>query len=41
MQMTARTSANTALRTGSPAEFSLDMNKVHVFDKETKNTITN
>ena len=41
MQMTARTSANTTLRTGSPAEFSLDMNKVHVFDKETKNTITN
>ena len=41
MQMTARTSASTKLRTGSDAEFSLDMNKVHVFDKESQITITN
>ncbi|MBQ7174007.1 MAG: sn-glycerol-3-phosphate ABC transporter ATP-binding protein UgpC [Lachnospiraceae bacterium] len=41
MQMTARTGAATELRTGSEAHFSLDMNKIHVFDKETTCTITN
>ncbi len=40
-QMTARTSAATSLRTGSKAAFSLDMQKIHVFDKETEKTICN
>ncbi len=40
-QMTARTAANTELKTGSHGAFSLDMDKVHVFDKETEKTITN
>ncbi len=40
-QMTARTSAATSLRTGSKAAFSLNMDKIHVFDKETEKTITN
>ena len=41
MQMTARTAASTSLKQGSKAQFSLDMNKIHVFDKETEQTITN
>jgi multiple sugar transport system ATP-binding protein len=41
MQMTARTSSSTSLKQGSKAQFSLDMNKIHVFDKETEKTITN
>ena len=41
MQMTARTSASTSLKQGSKAQFSLDMEKIHVFDKETEQTITN
>ena len=41
MQMTARTSSSTSLRQGSKAQFALDMNKIHVFDKETEKTITN
>jgi len=41
MQMTARTSSSTSLRQGSKAQFALDMNKIHVFDKETELTITN
>ena len=41
MQMTARTSASTELRTGSQAKFTLNMDKIHVFDKETEITITN
>ncbi len=41
MQMTARTSSSTSLRQGSKAQFALDMNKIHVFDKETEVTITN
>ncbi|MCD8020104.1 MAG: sn-glycerol-3-phosphate ABC transporter ATP-binding protein UgpC [Clostridiales bacterium] len=40
-QMTARTSASTKLTTGSNAKFTLDMNKIHLFDKETEVTITN
>ena len=41
MQMTARTPASTVLRQGDSAKFALDMNKIHVFDKETEKTITN
>jgi multiple sugar transport system ATP-binding protein len=41
MQMTARTSSSTSLKQGSKAQFSLNMNKIHVFDKETEKTITN
>ncbi len=41
MQMTARTPSSTSLRQGSKAQFALDMNKIHVFDKETEITITN
>ena len=41
MQMTARTPATTSLKAGSKAQFSLDMNKIHVFDKDTEMTITN
>jgi multiple sugar transport system ATP-binding protein len=40
-QMTARTSASTKLKTGDPAKFSLDMNKIHVFDKDTEKAIAN
>lgn len=41
MQMTARTDAGTSLKQGSAAQFSLNMDKIHVFDKETEKTITN
>ncbi|MCF0146283.1 MAG: sn-glycerol-3-phosphate ABC transporter ATP-binding protein UgpC, partial [Eubacterium sp.] len=41
MQMTARTTSDTKLRIGSSAHFSLNMDKVHVFDKETEMVITN
>ena len=40
-QMTARVNPRTALRTGDDATFALDMEKIHVFDKETELTITN
>ena len=40
-QMTARVNPRTTLRTGDDATFALDMEKVHVFDKETELTITN
>ena len=40
-QMTARTNADTSLRIGDKAQFALNMNKIHVFDKETEVTITN
>ncbi|MCQ2507452.1 MAG: sn-glycerol-3-phosphate ABC transporter ATP-binding protein UgpC [Dorea sp.] len=40
-QMTCRTPASTVLRSGDAAKFVLDMNKVHVFDKETEKVITN
>jgi len=40
-QMTARVNPRTTLRTGDDATFALDMEKIHVFDKETELTITN
>lgn len=40
-QVTARVNPRTNLRTGSAAKFALDMDKLHVFDKETELTITN
>ena len=41
VQMTARVNPRTTLRTGDKAVFALDMEKIHVFDKETELTITN
>ena len=40
-QMTARVNPRTTLRTGDKAVFALDMEKIHVFDKETEQVITN
>ena len=40
-QMTARVNPRTTARTGDQTSFVLDMNKVHLFDKETELTITN
>ncbi|HIY62992.1 MAG TPA: TOBE domain-containing protein, partial [Candidatus Mediterraneibacter stercoripullorum] len=40
-QMTARVNPRTTLRTGDKAVFALDMEKIHVFDKDTELTITN
>ncbi len=40
-QLTCRTASDTKYTTGSDAYFSLNMNKLHVFDKETEKTITN
>ena len=40
-QMTARVNPRTTLRTGDEATFALDMDKIHLFDKETELTITN
>ena len=40
-QMTARVNPRTNLRTGDHAKFALDMEKIHIFDKETELTITN
>ena len=40
-QMTARVSSSTKLKSGSDATFTLDMEKIHLFDKETEVTITN
>ena len=39
--MTARVNPRTPLRTGDEATFALDMEKIHLFDKETELTITN
>ena len=39
-QMTARVNPRTTLRTGDDATFALDMNRIHLFDKETELTIT-
>ncbi len=38
---TARVNPRTTLRTGDTAKFYLDVDKIHVFDKETELTITN
>ena len=40
-QTTARVNPRTELRTGDDAKFALDMNRIHIFDKETELTITN
>ena len=40
-QMTARVNSNTKLNSGDSAKFTLDMDKIHLFDKETEITITN
>ena len=40
-QMTARVNPRTTLRTGDDAIFALDMEKIHLFDKDTELTITN
>ena len=39
--MTARVEPSTTARTGDTVKFSLDASKIHVFDKETENAITN
>ena len=39
--MTARVNPRTTARTGDTVKFALDMEKVHVFDKETEQVITN
>jgi multiple sugar transport system ATP-binding protein len=39
--MTARVNPRTTLRTGDHAVFALDMEKIHLFDKDTELTITN
>ncbi len=39
--MTARVNPRTQLRTGDKAVFALDMDKIHLFDKETELTICN
>ena len=39
--MTARVHPTTTARTGDNVKFALDPNKIHVFDKETENVITN
>ena len=41
VQMTARVNPRTTLRNGSEATFALNMDKIHIFDKETELTITN
>ena len=38
---TARVNSRTTTRTGDVAKFALDLEKIHVFDKETELTITN
>ena len=37
--MIARVNPNTALAKGDVAKFALDMNKAHLFDKETEQVI--
>ncbi len=39
--MTARVDPRTTARTGDTVKFALDAEKIHVFDKETEQTITN
>ena len=40
-QLTARVNPRTTFRTGDHAVFALDMEKIHLFDKDTELTITN
>ena len=39
--MTARVDPRTTVRTGDKVKFAMDVEKIHVFDKETEKTITN
>ena len=39
--MTARVNPRTTSRTGDQRNFALDMEKIHLFDKDTELTITN
>ena len=39
--MTARVDARTTARPGDTIKFALDVEKIHVFDKETEQVITN
>ena len=39
--MTARVDPRTTARPGDTVKFAIDTEKIHVFDKETTNTITN
>ena len=39
--MTARVNPSTTARTGDRVKFALDVDKIHVFDKDTEETITN
>lgn len=39
--MTARVNPRTTARTGDVVKFSLDLEKMHIFDKETEQVITN
>ena len=39
--MTARVNPKTEARTGSDVKFAIEIDKIHVFDKETEKTITN
>jgi multiple sugar transport system ATP-binding protein len=40
-KLNARVDASTGVRTGDTVRFALDIDKIHVFDKETEKTITN
>ena len=39
--MTARVDSRTTARPGDTVKFALDVEKIHVFDKETEQVITN
>ena len=39
--MTARVEPGTSRKMGDNVEFSLNLDKIHIFDKETTNVITN
>ena len=39
--VTARVNPRTTARTGDTVKFALDAEKIHVFDKESQNAITN
>lgn len=39
--MTARVNPRTTARTGDVVKFSLDLERMHIFDKETEQVITN
>jgi ABC-type sugar transport systems, ATPase components len=41
VSMTARVDPRTTARTGDTVKFAIDLEKIHVFDKETEQTITN